>query len=96
MMHDDGHDRGNGNGRGGSRDDFLDDEFPLGDGTAETAAPVRCPYCGALSEITLDPGSGATQEYVEDCEVCCRPWRVSVRYHPDGSADVHVEPEDGE
>ncbi|HEU4565390.1 MAG TPA: CPXCG motif-containing cysteine-rich protein [Gemmatimonadaceae bacterium] len=95
MMHDDGRDRGNGSRRD-SRDDFLDDEFPLGDGTADTEALVLCPYCGAATEIALDPGSGATQDYVEDCEVCCRPWRVSVRYLPDGSASVHVEPEDGE
>ena len=71
--------------------DFLEEEFPLGDGTAETSATVVCPHCGEPVEIALDPGSGAEQEYVEDCEVCCRPWRVSVRYAPDGSADVMVE-----
>jgi hypothetical protein len=71
-------------------DDSLDEEFPLGDGTAETGATVECPYCGALVEIALDPGSGAEQEYVEDCEVCCRPWRVSVHYAADGSASVMV------
>jgi hypothetical protein len=42
----------------------------------------------------LDPGSGSQQEYVEDCQVCCRPWRVAVHYHPDGSAEVSVEVED--
>jgi Cysteine-rich CPXCG len=70
--------------------DDLDDEFPLGDGTAETGATVSCPYCGAPVEVKLDPGGGAMQEYVEDCEVCCQPWRVSVRYGPDGRADVSV------
>jgi len=72
----------------------LDDEFPLGDGTAETTADVVCPYCGETNEIALDPGSGGVQEYVEDCQVCCRPWRVAVAYAPDGSAQVHVEPDD--
>jgi hypothetical protein len=75
-------------------DDGLDEEFPLGDGTAETDAQVRCPYCGEINEIALDPGSGSEQEYVEDCQVCCRPWRVVVRYLPDGSADVSADPED--
>lgn len=75
-----------------SRDpDFLDEEFPLGDGTAETGATVVCPHCGETIEIALDPGSGAEQEYVEDCEVCCRPWRVNVRYGADGSVDVQVD-----
>lgn len=72
-------------------DDSLDEEFPLGDGTAETGAMVRCPYCGEINEIALDPGSGGDQDYVEDCQVCCRPWRVSVRYLPDGSADVSLQ-----
>ena len=74
-------------------DERLEEEFPLGDGTADTAAEVRCPYCGEAVEIGLDPGSGATQDYVEDCQVCCRPWRVSVSYGEDGSAVVSVEAE---
>ena len=36
----------------------LDEDFPLGDGTAETEALVVCPYCGEENEIALDPGSG--------------------------------------
>jgi hypothetical protein len=75
-------------------EDNLDEEFPLGDGTALTSAEVRCPYCGEINEIALDPGSGSEQDYVEDCQVCCRPWSVRVHYLPDGSADVSLEPED--
>jgi hypothetical protein len=70
----------------------LDDDFPLGDGTAETEAVVTCPYCGEPVEITLDPGSGDDQEYVEDCEVCCQPWRVSVTYDRTGEARVSIVP----
>jgi hypothetical protein len=69
----------------------LDRDFPLGDGTADVDATVFCPWCAAPVTIALDPGSGTTQDYVEDCEVCCRPWRVSVRYAADGGADVSVE-----
>jgi hypothetical protein len=71
----------------------LDDEFPLGDGTVETEATVICPYCGEAVGIALDPGSGSTQEYIEDCAVCCQPWTVSVSYH-EGLADVSVRPLD--
>jgi len=46
------------------------------------------------SEIVIDPGGGSAQEYVEDCEVCCQPWSVSVQYREDGSAQVSVEPLD--
>ena len=68
----------------------LDDEFPLGDGSAAMDALVVCPYCGEGVEIGLDPGSGNTQEYVEDCQVCCRPWRVTVSYDAEGQADVRL------
>jgi hypothetical protein len=76
--------------------DELEEEFPLGDGTAQLEATVRCPYCGESVEVALDPGGGPTQEYVEDCQVCCRPWQVSVRYQADGSAEVDVRGGGGE
>jgi transposase-like protein len=73
-------------------DDPLDDEFPLGDGTVDQEAEVSCPHCGEVNAIALDPGSGGSQQYEEDCQVCCRPWRVTVQYRSDGSAEVAVEP----
>jgi hypothetical protein len=71
------------------------EDFPIGDGTADGEAVISCPHCGEAIEIALDAGSGARQEYVEDCEVCCRPWRVTVRYRSDGHADVQVAPLNG-
>ena len=50
----------------------LDEEFSLGDGTADTEGIVMCPYCGEPNEIGIDAGGGAYQDYVEDCQVCCR------------------------
>ena len=73
--------------------DELDDEFPLGDGTADTVGSVICPYCGEQNTIGLDPGSGDDQDYVEDCQVCCQPWRVHVRYDAHGEASIQVDPE---
>ena len=72
------------------QDPDLDEKFPLGDGTADTEATVLCPHCGEGVEIAIDPGSGAAQEYVEDCEVCCRPWQVTVTFDADGVAEVTV------
>ena len=66
------------------------DDFPLGDGTADTSTAVQCPHCGEVVEIELDPGGGAVQDYVEDCQVCCRPWRVRVFYGAHGIARVSV------
>ena len=75
-------------------EDSLDADFPLGDGSADTAAAVYCPYCNESVEITLDPSGGSTQEYVEDCQVCCQPWTVRVQYREDGTAEVSVDPLD--
>jgi Cysteine-rich CPXCG len=71
----------------------LDENFPLGDGDADREAIVTCPYCAEKVSITLDPGSGESQEYVEDCEVCCQPWNVRVEYADDGTATVTIAPE---
>ena len=75
---------------------WLDEEFPLGDGVADVTGVVVCPYCGEANDVALDTGSGAHQEYVEDCQVCCRPWRVVVAYDGDGGARVFAEPADGD
>ena len=71
-------------------DDALDETFPRGDGTADTITVVDCPYCGEINEIAVDPGGGSTQSYVEDCQVCCQPWRVTVNYDTLGQAIVQV------
>lgn len=74
-----------------SMDDYdLNDEFPLGDGTVETATEVACPYCGETVSISVDPGGGSEQQYVEDCEVCCNPWQVTVRFD-NGVATVQLD-----
>ena len=80
----------------GSRDDdgSLEDQFPQGDGTADTEAVVYCPYCGELNEIAVDPGSGPVQSYVDDCQVCCRPWLVALVFDAEGRAQASVEPAD--
>lgn len=36
-----------------------------------------CPYCDAQIELVVD-ASISSQDYIEDCEVCCQPIRVQV------------------
>jgi hypothetical protein len=74
--------------------DPLDDAFPLGDGVAETTAIVVCPYCGEGVEISVDPGGSALQRYVEDCEICCRPWLLTVTWDETGAAHAEAVRED--
>jgi len=75
-------------------DDDPDDAFPLGDGPADTEGTVMCPYCGEPNEIAIDAGGGTNQDYVEDCQVCCRPWRVTVVYDAAGGAEISATPLD--
>ena len=37
---------------------------------------VTCPYCGESVEIYVEPDVHGS--FVQDCEVCCQPWRVRV------------------
>lgn len=38
----------------------------------------KCAYCGRRNEVFVDPSAGAHQQYVEDCQVCCRPNLLTV------------------
>jgi hypothetical protein len=59
---------------------------------ANTTFEVWCPYCGERVEIYLEPDVMGT--LVQDCEVCCQPWRVHVGYD-DGVRFVDVSRGDG-
>ena len=47
------------------------------------AHAVQCPYCWETFEILVDC-SVPHQEYIEDCEVCCRPIQFDVSVAEDG------------
>jgi hypothetical protein len=52
-----------------------------------------CGSCGEEIVVPLDPSAGASQQYVEDCPVCCAPNEVFVDYDEDGTARVTSRPE---
>lgn len=43
----------------------------------EEFATVQCPFCGQSFEVGVDT-SIASQRFTTDCEVCCRPFEVTV------------------
>ena len=57
-------------------------------------ASYVCDSCGEEVVVPIDPSAGASQQYVEDCEVCCQPWTVNLHYNGDGTAKVSVTPLD--
>jgi hypothetical protein len=44
---------------------------------------VECPYCGESFETTVDASAGDA-EYIEDCQICCRPIEFRIEVGPDG------------
>lgn len=53
---------------------------------------VTCPYCGENVELYVEPEMRGS--FVQDCEVCCNPWRVRV-WREDGERRVEVARADG-
>jgi len=53
---------------------------------------VSCPYCGESISILVD-GSVEEQQYIEDCEVCCRPMDIKVIVAANGSVHLDVRRE---
>ncbi len=44
---------------------------------------VQCPYCGETIEIDVEPMEDS-QEFIEDCTVCCRPIQFETRTDDEG------------
>lgn len=64
---------------------------------------ISCPYCGENINVLIDCSSfiqegvqagiqESTQEYIEDCQVCCRPITFQVQ-HDGHSIQVNVKHE---
>jgi hypothetical protein len=60
--------------------------------TVRDEASYICDSCGEEVVIPLDPSAGASQEYVEDCPVCCHPNVIHVEIE-EGEVRAWVEPE---
>ena len=46
-------------------------------------ASYICAVCGETIETVIDESQGIQQEYIEDCQVCCRPNVLHVTIDPD-------------
>ncbi|MAE67607.1 MAG: CPXCG motif-containing cysteine-rich protein [Phycisphaeraceae bacterium] len=50
-----------------------------------------CPHCGESIQLAVDPSGGESQEYVEDCPVCCNPNLLHLQFDEEGRASIHAE-----
>ena len=55
---------------------------------AEEDVTVQCPFCFEYILIRIDLTAGETQEFVYDCEVCCRPIDICATQREDGRVEV--------
>ena len=53
---------------------------------------LQCPYCGEGITVLAD-GSNAGQEYIEDCEVCCRPINLALSISDTGELSIEARDE---
>lgn len=56
-------------------------------------ASYICDACGEEIVVPLDLSAGESQEYVEDCPVCCHPNVIHVEIDARGKAQVWAEGE---
>ena len=55
---------------------------------------LQCPYCWERITLLID-ASIESQEYTEDCEICCRPIDFAVDVDEQGRARVQAELQSG-
>jgi hypothetical protein len=53
---------------------------------------ISCPYCGETITLLVD-ASVEEQQYIEDCEVCCRPIQLKVSVREEGDHQVEARTE---
>lgn len=50
---------------------------------------VACPWCFEVVLLYVDPTTDG--QLVQDCDVCCHPWAITILRGPAGELDVLVD-----
>ncbi len=53
---------------------------------------IYCPYCGESIDVLLNPEDVGV-DYIEDCQVCCRPIEFHLREELGGWLQAEVRSE---
>lgn len=54
---------------------------------------IHCPYCGEYQTVFIDPSDVEEENYIQDCQVCCRPIRFHLSEEFDGSVSLSISHE---
>ena len=60
----------------------------------ESDKKFECPYCGEANTLKLDLSAGKRQVLVTDCEVCCKPIKVTAEIDIAGGVLIDARQED--
>ncbi|WP_283787513.1 CPXCG motif-containing cysteine-rich protein [Bermanella sp. WJH001] len=56
---------------------------------------INCPYCNETNEILIEFNEDSeTQDYIEDCQVCCQPIHIIVETDSRGEIQVLAKTDD--
>jgi hypothetical protein len=59
---------------------------------ALTYTNITCPYCYSAFATEIDITAGS-QDYYEDCQVCCNPLQLFIQIDADGEiTNIDVQP----
>ena len=56
----------------------------------QVSATIQCPFCGQSFELEIDTSETA-QRFTTDCEVCCRPFEVTMECEPGEILSINVQ-----
>ncbi|HIF33974.1 MAG TPA: CPXCG motif-containing cysteine-rich protein [Planctomycetes bacterium] len=59
----------------------------------ENEASYICKYCGEDIVVPIDWSAGSSQQYVEDCSVCCNPNIIHIQIGDTGDVQIWGEAE---
>ena len=59
----------------------------------ESEAQYICDSCGEEIVVPVDLSVGSTQQYVEDCPVCCNPNLLFLTIDVDGEVQISCQNE---
>jgi hypothetical protein len=60
----------------------------------ENDVKYLCPYCGEKLSLQIDIAGGNRQEFIQDCEVCCRPIMIQLEVKAGEVSSFSAEPSD--
>jgi Cysteine-rich CPXCG len=55
-------------------------------------AGFQCAGCGEWNQTSVDESGGRSQNYVEDCQICCKPNTLRVQWEQQSQEfSIHAE-----